>query len=140
MKLTRKSLGAILVLSAVTAIAHTNKSVIDEVAWVVGDEPIFRSEIEEQYQQLRSEGSPIAGNPYCVIPEEMAVEKLYLNQAKLDTVEAQPSQVSAMVDRRINFFIANLGSKERVEDYFHKSLPALREQLAEITRNSLIVN
>lgn len=140
MKLTRKSLGAILVLTAVTAIAHTNKSVIDEVAWVVGDEPIFRSEIEEQYQQLRSEGSPIAGNPYCVIPEEMAVEKLYLNQAKLDTIEAQPSQVSAMVDRRINFFIANLGSKERVEDYFHKSLPALREQLAEITRNSLIVN
>lgn len=140
MKLSYKCFGVILALTAVTAIAHTNKSVIDEVAWVVGDEPIYRSEIEEQYQQLRSEGTQLPGNPYCVIPEEMAVEKLYLNQAKLDTVEAQPSQVAAMVDRRINFFIANLGSKERVEDYFHKSLPALREQLTDITRNNLIVN
>lgn len=140
MKFTKKTLGALCVLTALTAIAHTNKNVIDEVAWVVGDEPIYRSEIEEQYQQMRTEGLPLNGNPYCVIPEEIAVEKLFLSQAKLDTIEAQPSQVTAMVDRRINFFIANLGSKERVEEYFHKSMPALREQLAEITRNSMIVN
>ncbi|MCM1291153.1 MAG: peptidylprolyl isomerase [Prevotella sp.] len=140
MRLTKKTLGTILLLTAVTAIAHTNKNVIDEVAWVVGDEPIFRSEIEDQYEQMRQSGTPITGNPYCTIPEEMAVEKLFLSQAKLDTVEAQPSQVSAMVERRINYFITNLGSAERVEEYFHKSMPALREQLTELTRNNMIVN
>lgn len=142
MKFRRITIGslAIIAATALTAIAHTNKNVIDEVAWIVGDEPIYRSDIEEQYQQMRSEGISIQGNPYCAIPEEIAVEKLYLTQAKLDTIEAQASQVNAIVERRINFFIANLGSAERVEEYFRKSMPEIREQLTDVTRNSMIVN
>ena len=122
------------------AIAQTKGNVIDEVAWVVGDEAIFRSEIEEMYAQMRQDGEAIDGDPYCVIPEQIAVEKLYLHQAKLDTIEAPDAQVFASVDRRIDFFIANLGSREKVEEYFHKSIPALREQLVDVTRNGMIVN
>lgn len=119
--------------------APIRKNVIDEVAWVVGDEPIFRSEIEEQYMQARQEGTPIGGDPYCVIPERMAIEKLYLHQAKVDTVEAPEAQVAAGVDRRLDFFIANLGSKEKVEEYFRKPFPQLREQLLELMRTNYIV-
>ena len=115
------------------------KNVVDEVAWIVGDEAIFRSDIEEQYAQMRSEGVQIPGDPYCFLPEQMAVEKLYLHQAKIDTIEAPESQVAAMVDRRMNFFIANLGSKEKVEEYFRKPMAQLREQLMEVTRNNYIV-
>lgn len=121
------------------ASASPKKNVIDEVAWIVGDEAIFRSDIEEQYSQMRQEGTPIPGDPYCVIPEQMAVEKLFLHQAKIDTIEAPEGQVQSSVDRRINFFIANLGSKEKVEEYFRKPLPALREQLLEMMRNNYIV-
>lgn len=120
---------------ALNAIASPKKNVIDEVAWVVGDEAIFRSDIEEQYTQMRQDGTLPAGDPYCVIPEQLAVEKLYLHQAKIDTITAPESQVQSMVDRRLNFFIANLGSKEKVEEYFRKPLPMLREQLLEIMRN-----
>ncbi len=119
--------------------AQTKTNIIDEVAWVVGDEAIFRSDIEEQYSQLRSDGTLPKGNPFCVIPEQMAVEKLYLHQAKLDTVEAPVAQVNAMVERQINFFIANLGSREKVEEYFRKPLPQIREKLAEVTRNHYII-
>ena len=126
-------------LAALQGWAKPKQNVIDEVAWVVGDEAIFRSDIEEQYTQMRQEGSLPPGDPYCVIPEQLAVEKLFLHQAKVDTITAPESQVQAMVDRRLNFFIANLGSKERVEDYFHKSLPALRDQLVEVTRNAYII-
>lgn len=119
--------------------AAPKKNVVDEVAWIVGDEAIYRSDIEEQYSQMRSEGVQIPGDPYCFIPEQMAVEKLYLHQAKIDTVEAPESQVAAMVDRRMNFFIANLGSKEKVEQYFRKPMAQLREQLMEVTRNNYIV-
>ena len=126
-------------LIAARAIAQPKKNVIDEVAWVVGDEAIFRSDIEEHYSQLRQEGNLPAGDPYCVIPEQLAVEKLFLHQAKLDTIVAPEGQVQAMVDRRLNFFIANLGSKEKVEEYFHKPLPLLREQLLEITRNAYTI-
>lgn len=124
---------------AASIMAAPKKNVVDEVAWIVGDEAIFRSDVEEQYAQMRSEGIQIPGDPYCVLPEQMAVEKLYLHQAKIDTIEAPEAMVQSQVDRRINFFIANLGSKEKVEQYFRKPMPQLREQLIEIMRNQYVV-
>lgn len=126
-------------MTAVCALAQPARNVIDEVAWVVGDEPIFRSDIEALYQQMRQEGEAIEGDPYCSIPEKIAVEKLYLHQAKIDTIEAPEAQVQSAVDRRLNFFITNLGSKEKVEEYFRKPLLQLREQLLELMRNNYIV-
>jgi len=133
------SIAALAGISAICAFAQPKKNVVDEVAWVVGDEAIFRSDVEEMYAQMRSDGSVIGGDPYCVIPENLAVEKLYLHQAKIDTIEAPEAQVQQTVDKRINFFIANLGSKEKVEEYFRKPMPQLREQLLEIMRNNYIV-
>ena len=74
----------------------------------------------------------IDGNPYCVIPEQMALDKLFLDQARIDTVEVSSSAISAEVENRINFFIANLGSKEKVEEYFRMPLPRLRDKLNEV--------
>ncbi len=119
-----------LVMAALAAMAQNN--VAEEVAWVIGSEPIFKSEIEDQYQQALFERVPIDGNPYCVIPETMAVDKLFLDQARIDTVEVQQSSISAEVENRINFLIANLGSKEKVEEYFRMPLPRLREKLNEM--------
>jgi len=119
-----------LAMLAVTMMAQNN--VAEEVAWVIGDEPIFKSDIEEQYQQALYERVAIDGNPYCVIPEQMALDKLFLDQARIDTVEVQQSAISSEVESRINFFIANLGSKEKVEEYFRMPLPRLREKLNEI--------
>lgn len=128
-----------LILTCLVALISLNSfaqnSVAEEVAWVVGDEPIFKSDIEEQYLSLQSERAPIVGNPYCVIPEQMAVDKLFLHQAKIDTVVVQESQIAREVDARINFFIANLGSKEKVEEYFHKPMPQLREKVADMIRD-----
>lgn len=140
MKIKNILLPALGLASLCAIAAPVKKNVIDEVVWVVGDEPIFRSDIEEQYMQMRQEGTPIGGDPYCVIPERIAVEKLYLHQAKLDTIEAPEAQVGNGVDKRIDFFIANLGSREKVEEYFRKPLPALREQLMDIMRTNYIVD
>lgn len=128
-----------LTMSALYAIAQPAKNVIDEVAWIVGDEAIFRSDIEEQYQQMRSEGMVVSGDPYCVIPEQIAVQKLYLHQAKIDTIEVPESSVRAAVEQRINFFIAQLGSKEKVEEYFRKPIPVLKENFVEYMRNNSII-
>lgn len=120
--------------------APVKKNVVDEVAWIVGDEAIFRSDVEEQYSQMRSEGTPIGGDPYCVIPEMLAVDKLFLHQAKMDTVEAPENQVASQVDRRLDYFIANLGSREKVEEYFHKSYLQLRAQLMDVMRSNYIID
>ncbi|MBQ7691751.1 MAG: peptidylprolyl isomerase [Muribaculaceae bacterium] len=131
--IVKYAIAAALLSMAVTVSAQNN--VAEEVAWVVGDEPIFKSDIEEQYLNLQQERATLDGNPYCVIPEQMAIDKLFLHQARIDTVEVQESQVMREVDARINYFIANLGSKEKVEEYFHKPMPVLREKLAEMVRD-----
>lgn len=119
--------------AATIAIAQNN--IAEEVAWMIGDQPIYKSEIEEAYQQMLYEQVPINGDPYCVIPERLAIEKLFLHQAELDTVEVQDGMIQQQVDSRINYFITNLGSKEKVEEYFRKPLPELREDMLEMMRN-----
>ena len=121
-----------LMFAALAVAAMAQNNIAEEVAWVIGDEPIFKSDIEEQYRQAISERVPIDGNPYCVIPEQMALDKLFLDQARIDTVEVQQSTISSEVESRLNFFIANLGSKEKVEEYFRMPLPRLREKLNEV--------
>lgn len=126
-------------LLGVAVQASAQNNVAEEVAWVVGDEPIYKSDIEEQYMQLQYERQPIDGNPYCVIPERMAIEKLFLHQAKIDTVKVQDAMVIQQAESRINYFIANLGSREKVEEYFRKPLPELKEQMIEVIRNQYTV-
>ena len=128
---------ALLLGVAVQASAQNN--IAEEVAWVVGDEPIYKSDIEEQYMQLQYERQSIDGNPYCVIPECMAIEKLFLHQAKIDTVKVQDAMVIQQAESRINYFIANLGSREKVEEYFRKPLPDLKEQMIEVIRKQYTV-
>ena len=104
MKLKIKTFFAFALL-ALSGYAQNN--VAEEVAWVVGDEPIFKSEIEEQYMQLQYERTPLQGNPYCVIPERIALDKLFLHQAKIDSIEVSESMIIQQAERRINYFINN---------------------------------
>ncbi|MDE6527564.1 MAG: peptidylprolyl isomerase, partial [Muribaculaceae bacterium] len=119
---------------AIAAIA-ANNNIVEEVAWMVGDQPIYKSEIEEAYQQILYEKTPVKGDPYCVIPEQLALEKLFLHQADIDTIEADESRVSMAVEQRMNYLITNLGSKEKVEEYFRRPLPEFRQQMQENMRN-----
>ena len=137
MKLRLLTIG--LFITAMGYLMTAQNNIAEEVAWIVGDEAIFKSDIEEQYLQLQYERTPIEGNPYCVIPEQIAIEKLFLHQAKIDTIEVANSTVQQSVDARINYFIANLGSKEKVEEYFRKPLPEIREQLMNTVRDQYTI-
>ena len=115
------------------------QGVIDEVIWVVGDEAILRSEVEEERLRAQYEGQPIAGDPYCVIPEQLAVQKLFLHQAELDSIEANESTVSHQVDMRMNYYINQIGSKEKLEEYFRKPSSEIREEMMTMVRNQMII-
>ena len=65
-----------------TIVSH---SVIDEVVWVVGDEAILKSDVETARMQALQEGVNWTGDPDCTIPEQLAVQKLFLNQADIDS-------------------------------------------------------
>jgi peptidyl-prolyl cis-trans isomerase SurA len=129
----RFTLLAFMALSLLPVTAQDNT--IDEVVWVVGDEPILRSEVETQRLQAQSDGVKFSGDPYCVIPEQLAVQKLFLHQADLDSIIVSDNDVIADVDRNINRIISQLGSKEKMEEYFGMPLAKIREVRRELARD-----
>lgn len=120
--------------------AFAQNNIIEEVAWIIGDEPIYKSEIEQAYQDAQQERIPIVGDPYCVLPEQIAIKRLFLHQADLDTVEVQEAIVQQQVDGQLNFLIANLGSREKVEQYFNKPFTELRDYYTTDVRNRFRIN
>jgi len=108
---------------------ETQSNVIDEVIWVVGDDAIFLSDVEKARMDMEIQNEHIQGDPYCTIPEQIAIQKLFLHQAKLDSVDVSDSEVSGGVERYITRLITLMGSQEKVEEYYNKSLNALREEI-----------
>lgn len=134
-------IGCLLFLGGtLDSVAQTNNNVVDEIIWVVGDEAILRSEVEMQRKQMLYQGEKIDGDPYCVIPEQIAIQKLFLTQAVLDSIEVSDEQVEQQVDARINMFISQIGSKEKLEEYLEKSIADIRSEWRTIVRNQSIVS
>lgn len=131
------ALCALALLSGSAVYGQDN--VIDEVVWVVGDEAILKSEVEEARMSAQYEGRRFDGDPYCVIPEEIAVQKLFLHQAALDSIEVAESEVIQRVDYMTNVYIANIGSREKMEEYFNKTSSQIRETLRDNAREGLKV-
>ena len=88
---------------------------------------------------MLNSGERLDGDPYCVIPEQMAIQKLYLNQAKIDSVEVPEAQVLQSVEQWLNFAINQIGSKEKLEEYLNKKLPVIKEERTEMIREQQIV-
>ncbi|GHU91357.1 peptidylprolyl isomerase [Bacteroidia bacterium] len=114
-------------------------NIADEVIWVVGDEAIFKSDVENARLQMQMQEEHLNGDPYCVIPEQMAIQKLYLHQAKLDSITVNESQVMQYVERWINNVVEKIGSREKVEEYFGRTIAELREENREQVRDNQIV-
>lgn len=137
MMIMKKLVYICLLAFALPCIADDN--IIDEVIWIVGDEAILRSEVEEERLRAQYEGQSIPGDPYCVIPEQLAVQKLFLHQAELDSVEVSESTVSHQVDMRMNYYISQIGSKEKMEEYFRKTSTDIREEMMKNVRNQMTI-
>lgn len=119
--------------------ANAQNNIIDEVIWIVGDQAILKSEVEEQRVRAQLEGYPIQGDPYCVIPEQIAINRLFMHQAELDSIVANESSITSQVEMRINYFISQIGSREKLEEYFSKGLNAIREEQRELVREQMII-
>lgn len=117
--------------------AQTN--MIDGVVWVVGDNAIMRSDVEEQRMRLQYEGQRLQGDPYCVIPERIALQKLFLHQAEIDSIVAGESQVEAQVNMRIDHFLREIGSKEKLEEYFKKTLSEIKEEMRQMIADQMTI-
>ena len=128
----RYTLCLIAVLNCLFSLAQ--KNVIDEVVWVVGDEAILRSDIEKRRLEF---GSQIKGNPYCVIPEQLAIQKLFLHQAVIDSIDVSDADINQYVENDLNDKIMAAGSKEKLEEYMKLPMVQIREELFDMYKNEL---
>jgi len=120
-------------LNFLSVLAQDN--VIDEIVWVVGDEPILRSEVESQRLQAQYEGIKYSRDPYCEIPEKLAIQKLFLHQADLDSIIVSESEVISNVDQIVNYYMTQFDSQEKLEEYFRMPLSKFREEQRESEKN-----
>lgn len=125
------------VLLTVPAMAQDN--IIDEVVWVVGDEAILKSEVEQTRLHIMMTGQQLEGEPYCVIPEQLAIQKLFLHQAAIDSIDVTEQEALNELESEINMRINQIGSREKLEEYFGKTLTQIREELRETVRDRLVV-
>lgn len=127
----------LMLMCSITSVAQDN--IIDEVVWIVGDEAILKSEIEEERMNALYEGRKIDGDPYCVIPELLAIRKLYLHQAELDSVTVSEAEVIQMADAQFNWTVQQLGSQEQMEKYFNKTATQIKERMKQNIREGKLV-
>lgn len=129
--------------SAMTAVPSDSDSigtVVDEVIWVVGDEAILRSDVEQMRIQASLEGVKWNGDPDCIIPEQIAVQKLFKHQAEIDSIEVTDADVAQEVEQQINYWLEMVdGSRERLEEYKHQPLSQIRNELREEMKDRQMV-
>ena len=126
-------------VSLVNAQTDSLGTIVDEVIWVVGDEAILKSDVEAMRIQGQQEGLRWKGDPDCSIPEQIAVQKLYLNQAIIDSVEVTESEITQGVEQYIENMISVIGSRDKLEEYQGKTLSQIRSELRDSYRERQMV-
>jgi len=114
--------------------------IIDEVVAVVGDKRILYSDIEQNFLQLKAQGEKVDDYSKCSILENMLIQKLLLNQSEIDSLQVTDSQIEGELDNRMQYFINAMGSEEKLETYFNKSVLEIKEDLRDEIRQLLLTN
>lgn len=135
MKKLQYTLVAILFLFVIISPAVSQeKVIIDQVVAIVGNSAILESDIFNQRRQLQGQGVNLGNNPECMILDDLLYQKLLFNQAIIDSIVVSDEQVEQVLERRLRFFIQQIGSRERLEAYYGKSLEELKDDFRDIVR------
>jgi peptidyl-prolyl cis-trans isomerase SurA len=120
-------------------IGQSNEKLVDKVIAIVGENSILYSDVENQYLQYIMQGYTTGSQEVrCGIFEEILFAKLLLNQAQIDSIEISDDQVESEMDRRLQYFISQIGSKEELEKYYNKSLLEIKNDLKSVIREQIL--
>lgn len=134
----RKTILSVILL-CLSIVGYAQSNVIEEIVWVVGEEAILKSDVEDMRRDMVTQGLQMKGDPYCFIPEQLAVQKLFLDQAKADSINIPPSSISREVASREKYYINMAGSKEKLEEYWNMSMAQIRERLRDQIQTQYMV-
>lgn len=130
-----------LMLMALPTMAQNHQSqVIDKVVAVVGKNIILQSDIENQYIQYRLQGMAVGTGKEvrARILEDLLLQKLMLNQAEMDSITVTDEQVETQMDQRIRYFVSRLGSQEKMEEQFGKSMSEIKDEVRQAVKDQML--
>lgn len=116
-----------------------NQPVVDKVIAVVADEIVLRSELEASVMEYARKGEPINENTRCLIFEDLLFKKLLINQAALDSIEVSEDQINSEIGRRIQYFVQQIGSEEKLEEFYGKSIPEIRDEFHDLIKDQMLI-
>lgn len=128
-----------IILFSIGITGYAQDNVIDQIIWVVGDQAILKSDVEQQRLEMLSRGEQLKGDPYCFIPEQLAMQKLLLDQAKIDSIVAPMNSLLKEVNRQEEWMVKNAGSREKLEEWMGMTISEIRERLRENVRTQYLV-
>ena len=126
------------VLFCINFLSVVHAQSIDKIEAIIGDEIVLTSDIESQYLQYLSQGNIKSENVKCEIIEDILFQKLLIHQAKKDSVDVSDDQVESEIQRRLIYFENQLGSLEKVEEYFGKTIMEIEIELAKVIKDQLL--
>ncbi len=116
--------------------AHSQPYVADKIVGVVGQSAILYSDIEEQYLQAKAQRIT---QERCDILEDLLAQKLLVTQAAKDSIEVTPAEVEMELENRINYFINQIGTEDKLIEYFGKSLLEIKDDMRDAVRDQLLM-
>jgi peptidyl-prolyl cis-trans isomerase SurA len=131
----------LLNLAAITLqlFAQNTPLTIDKVVAIVGEKPILLSEVSAQFEQMKAQNPTADSTMHCVILEDLILQKLMVNQAEKDSIEVTDAQVDGELDKKIRYFVAQIGSVEELEAYLGKSITQIKEDFRDKIRDQLLI-
>ncbi|MBL4716581.1 MAG: peptidylprolyl isomerase [Bacteroidetes bacterium] len=134
-----KILTLLLLITPFAILNAQDNSVIDETIAVVGDNYILMSELEVQYLQYASQSNSSEDDLKCQLLHQLLLQKMLITQAEADSIEISEDQIDDEIDRRLRYFINQFGSKEKLEEYYKKSILEIKEEFKPSIKEQLLV-
>ena len=133
-----KQISLLAILCCFTSIGLAQKK-IDGVVAIVGEKIVLQSAVESQLEQIKSQGYEQDEQILkCQILEELLYQKLLANKAQIDSLNVSDEEVNSAIDQRIAYFVGQIGSEQKLEEYFGKSINALREDFKPVFKEQMM--
>ncbi len=133
-----KKLAALIAICGIALTAHSQSRLVDGVVAVVGKNIVLKSDVDKQYASYQAQGAATEDLNKCDVFEDLLFEKLMLHQAELDSINVSDEEVQATLDRRMEFYIQQIGSRQKLEQYYKKSVLEIKEELEPMVRDQLV--
>ena len=128
-----------LILIITTCSMIINAQEIDKIIAIIGDEIVLRSEVENQYLQYISQGVTSNEELRCEILEDLMTQKLLIFSCKQDSISVTKEEIEQEVETRVNYYVDQIGSIEKVEQYFEKDIYQIKKVLSELVEDQFLI-